>query len=111
MLTWCHWNKTFSIRVMRNVCGNSTISWFSVKSSGHSGRPSLLFPAASKRQFPAAPSLLHEFAGFTEVDESCRGDVEEEPVLEPDDSPGTTKKNVVLSLAEDCLPSSVRCGF
>ena len=62
-----------------------------MKSSRLSGRPSLLFPAASTRQFPGASSLLREFAGFLEVDESCGGDDEEELVLELDDRPETTK--------------------
>ena len=60
--------------------GISSISRFSVKSSGHSGRPSLLFPEASTRHFPGASSLLREFAGFNEVNESCGGDIEEELV-------------------------------
>ena len=73
------------------AAGISTISRFSANSSSHSGRPLLLFPAASTRQFPGASSLLREIAGFNEVHESCGGDVEEELVLELDDSPRTTK--------------------
>ena len=57
-----------------------------MKSSSHSGRSSLLFPAASARQFPAASSLLRQIAGLNEVDESCGNDVEEELLLELDDS-------------------------
>ena len=72
--------------------GTSAISRFSVKSSSHSGRPSLLFLTASTRQFLGASSLLHELAGFNEIYESCGGDVEEEIVLGLDDSPGTTRE-------------------
>ena len=82
----------------------SSISRFSAKSSSHSGRLSLLLPAASTRLFLGDSSLLREFAGFNEVDESCRGDVEGDLLLEIDDCPGTTKRNEVLSLAKDFLP-------
>ena len=74
------------------AAGKSAISRFTVKSSGHSGRPSLLFSAASTRQFPGASSLLREFDGFNEINESCGGGIEEELVLEIDESPGTTKR-------------------
>ena len=59
-------------------------SWFSAKFSCHSGRSSLLFLAASTRQ-------LLKFAGYNEVGDSSGSDVEEELVLELDDSPGTTR--------------------
>ena len=55
-----------------------------------SGRSFLLFPAASTRHFPGVSSSFREFAGFNDVDESCGGDVEEELLLELDDSPKTT---------------------
>ena len=55
------------------AAGISTASRFFVKSSRHSRRSSLQFPAASTRQFPAS-SLLREFAGFNEVNaQSCKG--------------------------------------
>ena len=73
-----------------------------MKSSSHSGRSSLLFPAASTRQFLGASSLLRELNEFTEVDECCEGDVEEELVLELDDS-RDHQKNEVLNLAKDFL--------
>ena len=66
-------------------------SRFSVHSSNHSGIPSLLqFPATPSLQFPVSPSLLRIFAGSTETDRSCGGDVEDEAVAEFDESPGTT---------------------
>ena len=61
-----------------------------MKSSNHSGIPSLQFPATSSLQFPVAPSLLRVFAGSKEIDGSCGGDVEDEVVVELDESPGTT---------------------
>ena len=61
-----------------------------MKSSSHSGIPSLLqFPATSSLQFPVAPSI---FAGSKEIDRSCGSDFEDEAVVELDDSPGTTKR-------------------
>ena len=63
--------------------------------------------ASTRRQFPGASSLLREFAGFKE---SCGGDVEEELVLEFDDSPGTTKGTYFSVLQRMFFPSLVRCG-
>ena len=61
-----------------------------MKSSSHSGIPfPLQFPATPSQQFPVAPSLLRVSAGSKERDRSCRGGVEEEVVVELDDSPGT----------------------
>ena len=68
----------------------SVSSRFSVESSSHSGRFCKLCPAAPLRQFPGAPSLRREPAGFNDLDESSGGDVEEELVLELDDRPGNT---------------------
>ena len=75
-----------------------------MKSSSHSGTPSLQVPATSSLQFPVAPTLLRVFAGSKEIDRSCGGDVEDEVVVELDDSPGTTKRNEVLGFAESLLP-------
>ena len=94
------------------AAGISTISRFSVNSSGHSGRPSVLFPAASTRQFPGASSSLREFAGFVKKEnESSGGDVVEELEVELDDSPGTTKGTQFSVLQRVFFPSLVRCGF
>ena len=86
------------------AAGISSISRLSAKSSSHS------------REDPASCFLLLHCASFLVlpcyfVNLSCGGDVEEEIVLELDDSPGTTKGNVVLNIAEDFLPMLVRCGF
>ena len=62
-----------------------------MKSSSHSGIPSLLqFPATPSLQFLLAPSLLRVFAGSRETDRSCGGHVEDEVVVELDGSPGST---------------------
>ena len=61
------------------------------KSSSHPGIPSpLQFPATPLPQPSVASSLHHVFAGSNEMHKSCGGDVEEEDVVELDDSPGTT---------------------
>ena len=66
-----------------------------LKSSSHLGIPSpFQFPATSSLQFPVAPSLVLVFAGSIETDESCVGNVEDEVVVELDDSPGSTKGSV-----------------
>ena len=57
---------------MRNVCG-----WWN------------FYDLEVLPHFPVASSLLHELAGCNEL--SSGSDVEEEPVLEFDDSPGTAK--------------------
>ena len=75
---------------------------FFAKSSSHSGR--------SCKRFPAAPFLLREFAGFNEFDESCGGDVEDELVLEHDESPRTTRETKFSVLHRMFFPSLVRCG-
>ena len=59
--------------------GTSAISRFPVKSSSHAGIPSV-------------SSLLRVFGGSNEIERSCGGDVEEEVVVELDDSPGTTNR-------------------
>ena len=41
------------------------------------------------RQFPDTPSSLRKSAGFESLDETYSDDVEDELVLELDDSPGT----------------------
>ena len=62
-----------------------------MKSSSHSGIPSLLqFPATPSQQFLVASSLLRVFAGSKRIDRSCGGDVEDKVVVELDDSPRTT---------------------
>ena len=76
-----------------------------MKSSGHSGTPSLECPATSSPQFPVAPSLLRVFAGSKERHRSCGDDVEDEVVVELDDSPGTTKRTKFSVSAEGLLPS------
>ena len=91
--------------------GISVSSRFTMNFLNHSGRSSLLFPAASTRQFHGASSSLREFAGFNEVDESCGGDVEEELVLELDDSTGPTKGTKFSVLQGIFFQSLVRCGF
>ena len=53
-----------------------------MKSSSHSGIPSLQFPGTSSLQFPGAPSLLRVLAGSEGIDRSCGGDVEEEVLVE-----------------------------
>ena len=60
----------------------SAISKFSAKSSSHSRMDSPL-------QFPEAPWLLRIFAGSKEANKCRGGDVEDEAVVELDDSPGT----------------------
>ena len=54
--------------------------------------------------------LLRVFAGSTEIDRSCGGDVEEEVVVELDDSPGTTKGTNFSVLQKVCFPFLVRRG-
>ena len=61
-----------------------------MKSCSHTGIPLLQFPATPSLQFPVAPSLLRVFAGSKETDRSCGGDVEDEAVVELDDSSGPT---------------------
>ena len=61
-----------------------------MKSSSHSGIPSpMQFPATPSLQFPVVPSLIRVSAGSKETDRSCGGGVEEEVMVELDDSPGT----------------------
>ena len=50
----------------------------------------IFFPATPLLQSPEASSLLGVFAGYDEIQMSCRSDVEEEVVVELDDNPGTT---------------------
>ena len=76
-----------------------------MKSSSHAVRSCKLLPAASLRQFSGgSSSLLREFAGFKNLGEPCGDDVEDELVVELDDSPRTTRRTKVLSLASDVLP-------
>ena len=51
------------------------------------------------------------FAASKETDRYCGGDVEDEVVVELDDSPGTTKKKEVLGFAESLLPVFGQVGL
>ena len=69
------------------AAGVSTILRFTAKSSSHSGIIVLQFPATSSLQFLVTrPWLLCVFAESKEVDRSCGGDVEDEVVVEFDES-------------------------
>ena len=73
-----------------------------LRSSSHSGILVLQFPATSLLQFPVTPSGLRLLA--QPKDRPCGGDVEDEVVVELDDSPGTTKFSVLQKV---CFPFCV----
>ena len=85
------------------AAGIPSISKFSVKASGHSGIPSLLFPATSSLLFPASSQLLREFAGknwILPAGGRCRGEARAGIRFLSRDH----QRDVVLSLAGDSLP-------
>ena len=109
------------IRVMRNVRGRDYL-WtpLTILEGLANGRPRLdCYPSfefvrvfGESRQFPGAGSSLRSDAGLGDVhDESCGGDVEDEPLPEFDDNPGTsrgTKFSILLYMFFSCL---VNRGF
>ena len=69
----------------------SAIWRFSAKSSSHSEYLSRYSVPQLPCYSPSvASSLLRIFAGSNEKDRSCEGDVDEDVVVELDDSPGAT---------------------
>ena len=102
------------------------ISWSQAKSSSWDGEwlnpqtstqlfgidlgPHMQFPATPSLQFPAGPSLLRVFAGSKETGRSCGGDVEDDAVVELDDSPGPTNGTKFSVLFRVWFPFLVRRG-
>ena len=92
------------------AAGTCVSSGFPVNSSNHSGISRNWFPAAPLRQFPGAPSLLHEFAGFNELHNPAAAMSRMSLCQNLTRVPGRHGEQNSPSCKKKFFPSLVRCG-